>query len=501
MNRRHLAYGAWLVLAACLYFFENNTGSRILLCCTLLVPLIPGLRRLFFSSDHAEARRMRPLTEKTFSYPEDEESGDIRAYQAGDPVNRIHWKLSAKRNELLVRKNGRETVPEETRKYVSVPVNSTDTEKKKKQPILICLAALLTVMLCLAVIPELRYSAGALCNRLFDASEQTNAYLYDRFPVPAGQPLWPAFLCAAFLLALIFGIIILSGRRLPAFCLMAGCMCFQMYFGLAFPSWANVALLVLFALWMAARPWSRRSLFMIPAVILAVSLVVLIAVPGVDPATENASEEARDFLSRMAQRTGGAVQEEPEGENETRHTHSRSLIPGDSEAKPDREYRLETVEEQQISTPRWINYLKTLLLFLAAAALLILPFVPFLLLDRRRKKALEARKIFMSDDVSEAVCAVFQRIIAWLENTGHGAGNRPYREWASYLSKPFSREYAARFSQCAGLFEEAAYSNHSMDEDQRQQVLSLLEETEHLLIAKADRRQKFRLKTGGLWIA
>ena len=240
---------------------------------------------------------------------------------------------------------------------------------------------------------------------------------------------------------------------------------------------------------------------MILAVILAVSLAVLTIIPGADPATEKASEEVRDILSRMAGRTAGAVWEEPEGENETRHIHSRSLIRGNLEAKPDREYYLETVEEEQISTPRWINYMKILLLFLAVVALLILPFVPFLLLNARRKKALEARDMFMSDNVSEAICAVFQNIIAWLENTGHGAGNRPYREWAQLLSDPFSREYALRFSLCAGLFEEAAYSNHSMDEDQRQQVLSLLEETEQVLIAKADWRQKLRLKMEGIWIA
>ena len=240
---------------------------------------------------------------------------------------------------------------------------------------------------------------------------------------------------------------------------------------------------------------------MIPAVILAVSLAVLIIVPGADPATEKASEEVRDILSRMAGQTAGTVREEPEGENETRHIHSRTLIRGNLEVKPDREYDLETVEEEQISTPRWINYLKMLLLFLAVVALLILPFVPFLLLNARRKKALETRNMFMSDNVSEAICAVFQKIIAWLENTGHGAGNRPYREWAQLLSDPFSREYALRFSLCAGLFEEAAYSNHSMDEDQRQQVLSLLEETEQVLIAKADWRQRLRLKMGGIWIA
>ncbi|MBQ2463306.1 MAG: MarC family protein, partial [Clostridia bacterium] len=29
--KRRIAYAAWLVLALCLYFFENNTGSRMVL--------------------------------------------------------------------------------------------------------------------------------------------------------------------------------------------------------------------------------------------------------------------------------------------------------------------------------------------------------------------------------------------------------------------------------------------------------------------------------------
>ena len=500
MNRRRIGCGIWLVLAACLYFFENNTGTRILLCCSLLFLLFPRLRRLFFAPDRAEVRRLRPVTVKTFSYPEEEEAGDVRAYEPGDPVNRIHWKLSAKRNELLVRKTGRERVPDELPGQVSVPAAGSYPGKKKKRELLLCLAALLLSLLCLAAIPALRYSAEALCNRLFAASEQVNAYVYERFPVPAEQSVWPAVLCLALSLSLILGILCLSGSRSLAFCLMAGCMGFQMYFGLAFPPWANVALFSVFAVWMAGRPCTRRSLAVILAGILAVSLLVPAVYPGVDPATETASEQVRDALSRLVLPAGGTVREDPEGENETRHTHTQSLIPGDLEAGTEKEYRLETAEEEQISVPLWINYLKMLLLLLAAVALVTVPFLPFLVLNARRKKTLEARKAFASGNVSEAVCAVFQQVIVWLEATGHGAGNLPYREWAKRLSDPFSPEYARRFGRCAALFEEAAYSHHPLEEEHRRQVLSLLEETGQILIAKADWKQKIRLRVGGVWI-
>ena len=104
MSRRFIGWLIWLALAACLYFFENNTGTRIVLCCSLLLPLIPAFRRMLFGADHAETPGRKPVRTETRSAPEEAEDGDVRPYQTGDPVNRVHWKLSAKRRELLIRK-------------------------------------------------------------------------------------------------------------------------------------------------------------------------------------------------------------------------------------------------------------------------------------------------------------------------------------------------------------------------------------------------------------
>ena len=127
---------------------------------------------------------------------------------------------------------------------------------------------------------------------------------------------------------------------------------------------------------------------------------------------------------------------------------------------------------------------------LLTAALVILPFLPFLWLNQRRKKALDARKTFESGNISEAVFYIFQHVIAWLEATGHGEGNAPYAVWRVGLSP----DYAERFAACEKLFEEAAYSNHEMKEEDRQQALALLNETEHLLQRQADWKQRLRLK-------
>ena len=45
MKKRIIGYAVWLILACLLYFFENNTGTRIVLACSLLLPFVPIIRR------------------------------------------------------------------------------------------------------------------------------------------------------------------------------------------------------------------------------------------------------------------------------------------------------------------------------------------------------------------------------------------------------------------------------------------------------------------------
>ena len=500
MNRRRVGYLIWLALAAGLYFFENGPGTRAALCCTLLLPLAPRVREALFSPDRARTSGHMSVSARSFSLPEENATGDVRPYRPGDPINRMHWKLSAKRGELLLREVGPEAEPEDEMAQAPAAREGGRAGLRRKRALWFCLTGMVAAAACLALIPAARLGAQVLCNRLFAASERVNAYVYDRFPVPDGQAVAPAAPFLAALPALLIAMTLLSGSRLLALAVMAGCAAFQMYFGLAFPGWANAALLAAFALWTLRRPWRRGDVLALLAWFAAVSLAVLILFPGVDAATEAASERARDALSRAAQQTAGALWEADEGENAARHTHSMSLVEGEGEARTERAYRLETVEEQQISRPHWIDYLRIALLLLAAAALVVLPFLPFLWLGARRRKALEARAAFASDNVSEAVCAIFRHAAAWLTAMGAGAGNLLYRDWAARLPAGLPEGYPQRFEGCARLFEEAAYSDHVLGEDQRRQALSLLDETEQALLARADWKQKLRLKYGEcLW--
>lgn len=482
MKKRWIICAAGAALAGLLYFFENNTGTRIALLCALLAPLMGR-------DEEKKQPQSRPQTVKAFEEREAEDPGGVRAYLPGDPVNRIHWKLSAKRDELLVRERETGGAEETAQKTVS-ETEAVTVRLPKKQIIFAGFLIILLAFILLFAIPSARQGGEALLNRVFEASEAVNAYAYDRFAVPADQPVGLAAALLALAALSLLGVTALSGSRALGLGLMAGCVLFQVYFGLSFPAWVNAPLFGLYALWLMPRPWRKKAVLSAGLGFLLVSIAVLLLYPGVDAPTEAASEALRDRLSQMAQSVAGVARELPAGENETRHVHTQSLTAGDQEARADREYRLVTVEEQQISMPHWVNYLRIVLLLLLTVALVILPFLPFLLLNQRRKKALEARKAFASENVSEAVFAIFQHITAWLEATGHGGDNAPYAQWQAGLSP----EYAQRFAACEKLFEEAAYSAHPMREEQRQQALALLNETEQLLRRQADWKQRLRLR-------
>ena len=494
MKKRWIGYAFWLLLAACLYFFENNTGTRAVLLCSLLIPLIPRLRPAFFSADETvrEAAK-KTLTVQSFIVLEADEPGEVRPYQPGDPIRRIHWKLSAKKDEILIRETaaGQEIVQTE---QAAVSADAGQKKKARKRFFWLPAGVIPLCAALLLLIPEARRGAQFLCNEIFAASEQVNAYAYDYFPVPEGQSIGWAVGLTAGAFAALTALTVLLRSRLLILGVTAACTLFQVYFGLPFPAWINVCLYTLLALGLMRRPVRRQSLPVLGAVVLCASLLTAILLPGTDAATEAASERARDRLSRLAQQITGNMPESPEGETETRRTHTLSLEEGENEAGIQREYRLETVGEEQISRPHGVNYLKIILLLLLTAAVVSLPFAPFLLLNARRKKAREARGVFASENVSEAVCAIFRQVIAWLNETGHSAGNLLYRGWAEQLPKGLPEGYALRFARCAQDFEEAAYSFHELPEEKRRQALDLLQETEAALWKEADWKQRIRLK-------
>ena len=374
------------------------------------------------------------------------------------------------------------------------PDTGPERNTRKVQPWLPPLLIIVISLLLLFLLPSCRLGAQALLNRVFDASERLNAYVYDRFPVDPSQDTLGAMSLLSIALIALLSLVVLTGSRALATCLALGAIALQIYFGLSFSPWIHILLFAGYMLFFFCRPLSRRQVFSFLSLLLALVLLVFLLYPGVNAAVEEASERVRDRLTEPAGSVEGARQESEGGENETRHVHTQSLIVGEGEAVPDREYSLVSVEQEQISLPHWTNYLRIALLLLLTAIVVILPFLPFVYLNRRRRIAEEHIALFQSEDIPEAVCAIFRSVTGFLEETGCGGGNLPCVRWPEAFPEDMPEGYAGRFQACAALFEEAAYSGHGMTEEQRAQMLELLEETQSWLLPKCTWKQKLSLR-------
>ena len=368
------------------------------------------------------------------------------------------------------------------------------SDRRKRHFSFFCgIAAALSALLLFAV-PGAFAGLKALLNRLFTASESRNTYVYTRFEVPDGQPVLPALILLSVTAVCIM--VYAAFRRKPLFILgCAGLTALgQIYFGLAFPGWVNVLLFSFFALLLV--PLSRKIIrfFLFAGVAAVTALMVCMYNAGVDPSIEALSESVRDRLSGAVMQAAGGSDESPLRPAGTRHVNSRTLETGDLSSKTDREFRPVMIEQEEISRPDTMGRLRKAFPFvLAAAAVLWIAFRLFRIADRR-KKARAERKIFLSDDMSAAVCAMFRHIAAYLTFAGCGSGNRPFRDWTEGLEGSMPADYIRRYADCVPVFEEAAFSGHQLTVKQRDLVKALLDETESLIYGRADRKQKMHLR-------
>ena len=370
--------------------------------------------------------------------------------------------------------------------------------KKRKLLVFACVCAIFAAAVLLFALPSARGGFLQLCNRIFAASEEINAYAYRYFDVPQAASLQLALAFVAFIVAALGLLAFLLKSRLIIFIFALLAALVQVYFGISFPPWLNVSLYAFLAAMLVkrgARTFGGVAVYI--ACILAVVLGVNLFSPGVNIPTETASEAVRDRLAVAELELSSAVSDfSSEIQKARRESRLRTEHWGE---EPDSlhlggEYRHEQENESIISLPKHINYIKAFAMLLLSAVLLILPFLPFVLTDARRKKALARRARFNSDDKKEAIRAMFLHLIGYLESCGKGGGNRPFSAWESDLSAGISESYAESYKSAVSLWQEAAYSKHAMSSEQLKSMREILDETESLLYDGADLKARLRMK-------
>ena len=358
----------------------------------------------------------------------------------------------------------------------------------------LCLAAAVFVLL--FFLPAARESLKCLLNYLFAASESVNTYVYDHFSVTADASPMPALLLLGGLMAVLLLLSFLRRSRLIPFLFALFLAFAEIWLGLTPPPLLNALLFALLML-LALRVRDLRNAGAVLLASAAAFLFISVVFPGVNAAQEERSELARDWLDVLEQRITCAYAEEPstaQSAREENRLHEGADAGIKDDTRNDRGYQHLYEQEQQISRPQRVRYLKIALLTLAILVLLTLPFAPFLFFNAKRRRSLARRAAFASSDCTEAIRAMFLHLTAYLEACGMGAGNRSFSRWPERLSGYMPADYIQKYRYATSLFSEAAYSTHPMTEEQRADMEKILDETERILYDKAGWKQKLRLK-------
>lgn len=323
--------------------------------------------------------------------------------------------------------------------------------------------------------------ARILLNRLCEASQARQAYVYTLFPVSAAPGKQGFCLGYALLvLGLLSGIVCGAVRRarwlIVALPLAVGGA--VAYLGVS-PGALPLCLLAA-GLTLTLRAPGRadlRGCAAALAAVLAVFGIVSAAFPGEDAALSAWEERTRDAL---AFHTSAVAPEE---------------LPRPAEPEREREERPFWAEEtagelggDALALPRppralWIILLLALVLF-----------VPSLASDWLKRRRAKNRAGLDDPDPGRAVRAGFRYAMRWLYAAGLPEANVPYSGYAGAIGERFSPELRARFEAVLPLWQEAAYSDHPLDGAARERMGAFVEQARTAAWSGMDRRGRLRAK-------
>ena len=463
----------------------------------------------------------------------------IREYVPGDPIRQIHWKLSQKTGQLLVRELGLPIednagpLPEDARGLTcEIERGPTDcwpallwrmglaaalytalwgavcgmagvdgfealtllpgaalaaalpalSDPKRRRRLWMAALAL-TAVLCLLRWQTVSDGAKLLLNRLFAASEARQAYAYDRFVVSAPEGDRAACIGAALLaLGLPSGCVCGCGSRrerqglaLIPFLALAAGAA---YLGVApGAGWCVLLAACLAAAFLDISHWEWGAMAL--GALAAVCAVVLLAFPGEDPKLSAWEDGMRDTLA-FHTAIQAPQQEEGPDPQETQAPENQTLYESE-DAQVDFEGGLLT----------WARPLSALLILLLLTAVL---FGPSIASDQLKKRRAGNRQGLDDPDNSAAIRAAFLYALRWLRLGGVALDNVPFSRYAPQVGEMISPALQARFEEVLPLWQEAAYSTHAMDSAQRDAMLDFAEEVRQAVWAQLGKRERFRAR-------
>lgn len=322
-----------------------------------------------------------------------------------------------------------------------------------------------------------------LVNRYFAASAEREAYVYDFFAVETEGRSAAALLRRGLLpLGLASGFLCgaETGRVAASLALAGWCA----YLGVTPGTWTLTALCG--ALVLTGFLGHGGGVLRCGTVLVGLGLIVatvLVWFPGEDAALSRWEANARD---RLALRTAP---------QETFPVETPPLPEPVSEPENDSSGE-EAVFYQEEETPAAVGGdALTLLRPLKAGAVILffaaLLFVPAILSDHVKRKRERNREGLSDSDPGRAIRASIPYAFRWLRLSGLEPGNEPYSACGDSLGALYSPELQASFEAALPLWQEAVYSEHVMNEAQRETVRAFTTAARNAVWEKLPKRRRF----------
>lgn len=343
-----------------------------------------------------------------------------------------------------------------------------------------------------------------LMNQLFTVSETRQAYKYDMFTVTASSEFYHryvllAFLVATVVLAAISALIAGLRKKVPIILIALGVIMAQSYFGV-FPSPAwTIYLYLVFALCAACGEHVGVAEVLGHGLTLLLILVFVTGIiwviwPGVDEGLYAFSEHVRDeFDEQIEQPITQIVSKEniPSPDQTEDMNLNVQDVTDDPYAQAnnnefDIEHETETKGAEVAKTDPPIPY--NLIFSLLILVIVIVWF------GWHEIKAVKRRASFRNPNCAEAINSIFLYIMDWLKAYGLHGNRVLYSMYAEPLDAMISPEYAAKYGDIVSVWQEAVYSDHTMEEEKRTQTWNFLKSTKEIVWKRSGLLGKLKIK-------
>lgn len=354
---------------------------------------------------------------------------------------------------------------------------------RKSKTAIIAAAAVLSVA---AVVFAAFYSDAsdgllAFLNRLMAASELRQAYKYEMFAVASSpETVMRGIRLAAISFGLAAGVFAGVFTRLSCEAVAA---VFTMLFAAAAAylgilpetGWCIFACAATLLALCTRAGFKLHTVVCVGLALCAVCLVCVYALPSESAAASELNDLIRDSLAGQT-----AVYGDPSVSEDNN--------------RQEQENNFQTVEKPEDDTPQGMTLGTDIYPYLLILLFALVLFIPAVLSDRRKKRLAALHEGMDSEDNAVCIRAMFLCAMRWMRRGGCEMLNAPFSEYADQIEQRLSHELKAEFEEVLPLWQEAAYSAHAMQPEQREKMREFMVSVSGFVTENSGRIKKLLIK-------